>query len=442
MTQYLPDLIKEIPIEYKEDKQEITNKISHFLYHTKPEYADFLRQVRSLYPHPTFTKEWQSDYNLHYAINNLLTLESLAENRVHIEDTIFPLPTGEQFKVQKGTKLMKVLKKFAEVVGFSLFENFRNEHSRCLQAKNLKGTLCISIHPLDFMTMSDNANNWSSCMSWMDAGEYRLGTVEMMNSPYVLMAYLKSDDKQLTWGDGNSWNSKTWRCLYIMDKDKFCVSVKSYPFYNKGLTQIALNAILETFNWGPSEITTFNPSTSTLQFNTNAMYNDFGSTEHWIATKVPYPENNYYFNYSGEANCMYCGQEIDLWNEDERESDRLTCDENLCYCDCCGDRIYSRDEYSYIDGETVCEHCLNEEAFYDNILETYCWNRDAFELYLACENDPVSTTIQDPSNYSPSLWRQYFTTAVHYDEETNRYYVHVNECTPNALRYLYHYQKG
>ena len=66
-----------------------------------------------------------------------------------------------------GMKTTKMIHKVAEILGLSEeYEAFRLAHSRILNTKTLKGTLCLSIHPMDYMTMSDNTYDWSSCMSW------------------------------------------------------------------------------------------------------------------------------------------------------------------------------------------------------------------------------------------------------------------------------------
>ena len=73
------------------------------------------------------------------------------------------------------------------------YDDFRCKHSVITNDKVVNSTLVFSIHPLDFMTMSDNRLNWESCMSWMENGCYSLGTVEMMNSNNVICVYLKSN---------------------------------------------------------------------------------------------------------------------------------------------------------------------------------------------------------------------------------------------------------
>ena len=82
---------------------------------------------------------------------------------------------GKKYQFQNGEKIWKTLKKlhqiFPDAVTDKEFEDARILYSTWLNDKK-KGYLTISIHPLDFMTMSDNASKWKSCMSWKDQGCY------------------------------------------------------------------------------------------------------------------------------------------------------------------------------------------------------------------------------------------------------------------------------
>ena len=89
----------------------------------------------------------------------------------------YPSDKEKSFTISYGMKLMKVYNKFATAFGIAGFDEYAVAHSQILNTTNLKGTLCLSIHPLDYMTMSDNDSNWTSCMSWKNGGEYRQGTV-------------------------------------------------------------------------------------------------------------------------------------------------------------------------------------------------------------------------------------------------------------------------
>jgi hypothetical protein len=104
-----------------------------------------------------------------------------------------PLKDGKVLKIRNGSRPMRSIRKIAESYGIEGFEHFMNKHSECLNQKSLKGTVHMSIHPMDYMTMSDNNEGWESCMSWANDGCYKQGTVEMMNSPCAVVGYLESD---------------------------------------------------------------------------------------------------------------------------------------------------------------------------------------------------------------------------------------------------------
>ena len=202
------------------------------------------------------------------------------------------LPNGryKELRIIKGEKNEKLQKKILDFFDFKenhpyFYEQYLYLDKKIQELKSQKShsaILCLSIHPLDFMTMSDNDNHWTSCMNWTsdcDGGCYRIGTVEMMNSDVAICTYLLSDNKaKQTWNfgiydktfwnerdfyypdiDPNSedieewtWNNKTWRCLYYITKD-ILVSGKSYPYYNHSLNINILNIIKdmakEKFNW-------------------------------------------------------------------------------------------------------------------------------------------------------------------------------------------------
>ena len=121
-------------------------------------------------------------------------------------DSIITLDDGKEIKINKGCKVIRIIGKLAKVThNEELFEQFRLLHSQILNEAHIKSTLCLSIHPLDYMTASYNENDWDSCMKWGD-GDYCRGVVEMMNSPCVVVAYLKSKRQTISIGR-YTWNS-------------------------------------------------------------------------------------------------------------------------------------------------------------------------------------------------------------------------------------------
>lgn len=197
------------------------------------------------------------------------------------------LPNGrfKELRISAGEKLEKAQNKLFDFLDFeerhpdffAQYKWFMKELNQFKSQKQISAILCLSIHPLDFMTMSDNNSHWSSCMNWTEedgGGCYRIGTVEMMNSNNVVCAYLLPDkESKQTWffgcydkdwygthyvedaeeGDEEwTWNNKMWRCLYYIEKD-ILLSGKSYPYYQKDLNFIVLETlkdlVAEKFNW-------------------------------------------------------------------------------------------------------------------------------------------------------------------------------------------------
>ena len=116
----------------------------------------------------------------------------------------------------------------------------QQECSRVRNTAEINANLCLSIHPLDYMTASYNDNNWHSCMNWLQ-GEYRRGVIEMMNSKCVVVAYLESAHDKLTFygADVHYWNSKKWREFFIV-RPNYITGIKGYPYWNRNLEDTVL----------------------------------------------------------------------------------------------------------------------------------------------------------------------------------------------------------
>jgi hypothetical protein len=272
------------------------------------------------------------------------------------------------------------LAKIAESFGLEGFEDFRICHSQIHNQKKLKGELTISIHPFDYWTMSDNDCDWDSCMNWRETGGYRSGTVEMMNSPYVVVAYLSSKEPMRL--AGGEWNNKKWRQLFIVNKD-VVYGIKDYPYHNENISRCVAMWLRdlakenmgweyttsEPINWkeANSFVSPNNPEKNfRIGFSTNNMYNDTGTNNYHpifvgIETGV-YTENwNPYINinYSGKGQCVSCG-----WTTNgclDGDASYLCCSdcEAGLRCTDCGSTLYEEDCY-YYNGHAYCSDCYWE----------------------------------------------------------------------------------
>lgn len=311
---------------------------------------------------------------------------------------------NKEYKISSNTKTIRTLGKMARDTKdpniIDLYEKLRIVLSRYTNQKELHGNLCLSIHPLDYMTMSDNDSGWDSCMSWVAEGDYRAGTVEMMNSPYVVVAYVESEHKQTTFADSFTWNNKKWRELFLVTPN-LITEIKPYPYVNEFFTKEALRRlgalqqkasfseaieipIRETFTYKDKELT-FSPRST-------FMYNDFGltaSNKHWALIN----ENNLdswqpYINYSGTMNCMSCGDEIEYNSDYSNEVFCAPClGESTFTCDCCGRVVRNGNESSYwVEDRLLCEDCWENEVMYDPIKGEDVFIDDTYRLHLVSKD--------------------------------------------------------
>lgn len=291
---------------------------------------------------------------------------------------------GDTYKFSTGCKIMKILGRLARLVTYpnlyEYYENFRIAHSKIMNEAHINATLCISIHPLDYMTASYNDNDWRSCMCWVD-GEYRRGVVEMMNSPYVVVAYLESKNKELSFYSNYSspkltWNSKRWREFFIVSPEMIS-GIKGYPYWNRDLEDKALNMIKDLFSstypWLNScnTINHYKARENTLLENDNrlitidndcgpAMYNDFYGNNEYHAFISPSASEKIDIFYSGASECVCCGKTSS--RVDFECEGNLIC--NSCvesyYCDKCGDLITNTDDLIEYEGRIYCRCCYDD----------------------------------------------------------------------------------
>lgn len=361
---------------------------------------DFINKYDEGIPH------MNKDTSFKQAINdiyyNLITKTSLANNKITFSIKYKFPGHDKELKLQSGGKLLKAIQKIvkyfeqemknysSEVDPIEKFEEFRLAHSRVTNDKEVKGRICISIHPLDFITMSDNENNWESCMNWQMEGCYRTGTVEMLNSNCTVCCYIhnpknqfrfylnrnerkKHDSSKIT--EDWIWNSKKWRQLFYVTKD-IMVGGKAYPYQNESITTKILNILRDlakdnlnwTYKYGIEPYKDmlhlvslraidraryyrrYSPKKKNIIFHSNSMYNDL---------ICYYPEINFLcyrnkvkkttiINISGPAKCLCCGD--NLLYENEYFSDE--------YYDIDSVEHY-HDRYAYTDS-VVCLTCKDE----------------------------------------------------------------------------------
>jgi hypothetical protein len=341
----------------------------------------------------------------HSCIRRLFDVSYLKDNRYKGKPFEVSL-NGKTFKADYDCKVMKVLNHLAKHFGLEKsFEEFRIAHSQILNQKILKGTLCLSIHPFDYMTMSDNGYDWDSCMSWENDGCYRTGTVEMMNSPYMVVAYLRGNEPFRVWNWEWSGNKK-WRELYVVHPHAIC-NIKPYPYMNETISDMVLEWLRElaanNLDWDVSyDPMVFNTGCNfayhdnryyNFCFDTYRMYNDFdtGSTKHKIIIpQFPARLNcrdiwRETIDISGDNICVCCGER--WWPDEGHENQVLcpSCDPGP-RCSSCGYENDEDDMY-YVEGDFLCSECYYDLAGRCRVTDDCFYNDNLVKLYMTPVND-------------------------------------------------------
>ena len=334
--------IKKIPFECNKDKKTLNTEISNLVnWHpfSRFEYTNFYYQY-------ICTEGTKDENNYSESVFNFFR-QFLNLDNILCRDG--DLAYGIKFKfpnknktlqipktIQPMRALVKIVEYFKDDFEFKDFEDFRIKHSMILNDKSIKGELCISIHPFDFITMSDNASNWQSCMNWMNQGCYHTGTIECMNANNVVCCYLEAKNR-FEFAEDAYWNSKRWRILAYVNKDIICMG-KAYPYAHEDMNSFFLRELKKlaeenlgwTYDFGPEpyrDMKYFNTeypfnrmrdykkfhnvTKHSIIFDTKGMYNDFvsdhGRVRMCYRNKV---KESKIISISGRSNCLCCNEDI------------------------------------------------------------------------------------------------------------------------------------
>ena len=343
--------------------------------------------------------------------------------------------------IPKGMKLVRAFKYF--IPDKSILTDIQNDASRVIQEDKIEGTLCFSVHPLDFLSASENTHNWRSCHA-LD-GEYRGGNLSYMVDETTFMCYLRSSngyDYQLPNFPPNvKWNSKKWRVMLYLSLDgNMLMAGRQYPFSSStGMKMVLdnLDEFLAKNDDRPPEndirwsIWDYNPGKNhwsdwndgyfnsafiggkamsferlypvgrrlrplsqfvkdahgSLQFNdllSSSCYvpmYSFLCNEYAVESSQGETTSKTKFYIGGEVPCLIC-EEHDIEN-----TEKLACpdcidkyfEDDHWYCECCDRDMYPDDEAFEVEGDYICENCYDLETE-----SCYCCGQRYFIEHLNC----------------------------------------------------------
>lgn len=380
--------------------------------------------LRSKEPVKIFLTEEQRDKRFEEFLqaldeNGILTEEFelfLRVNKDGFFDNKVMLPYPS-FNIPLGSKLSKSFKKFLnsnEIVRWA-----QDIASRYIQENKIEGYLYLSVHPIDFLTISENNENWWSCQS-LD-GDYRSGNLSYLVDKTTIVAYLSNGKQEYLkcLPKGMTWNSKKWRMLVHTDGERNIYYNRQYPYESRDLlssvhsmlVSLIKNEMTEPIDYGfkviqsqwSSGMLTYNQiNAGGRTFDTRDVIdtNDYLGYSDLIisSTYAPiisvnddkfheYAESidkgkeveEMFFNHAFEIKigerpiCPCCGTEH-IKREDsflcdycisEKEAD----EDFFLTCDSCYRRIYDEDEIYWMDGRPYCKKCHNLMQQEDRLIE-------------------------------------------------------------------------
>jgi hypothetical protein len=393
--------------------------------------TDFIEKVNNMY----------CNSNLAWFLTNN-GVNAFFDNRVRSD---YLLPDGT--KIVEGMKLLKTFKYFEE--DEETVKRLQTQASMIIQEDKIEGTLCFSVHPLDYLSLSETTYNWRSCHA-LD-GEYRSGNLSYMLDRSTIVCYLKGrkvDEILPRFPDSVPWNSKKWRMLiFLSERWTAMFAGRQYPFTSdngleiitpylrKALKQDATawsswhNDVVQRYKYkdhpedGEGDLYHW-PKTVVLgekfydmrdlvtdgenskQFNDLLRSNCYTPFYSWnkrisfLSMSDEYPSGHgEHFTIGRESPCVCCE------NNPIQLSDAMLCgscyleygddsSDEVCICDCCGDRVWAEDVAEGPGGTCICQRCADEECTHCAscgeyiFIEDGFWNRKVEGFYCRnCWND-------------------------------------------------------
>lgn len=165
--------------------------------------------------------------------------EDFATNILHQDWKI-----SEEKTISVGMKFTKSFKYF--ITNEEILNDVQMTASMVTQQCKVSGTFCLSVHPLDYLSVSENCHQWRSCHALN--GEYKSGNLSYMQDSSTIICYIKSKEGDTfvlpNFPEDIKWNSKKWRMLlFVSDAKQMIYAGRQYPF----ASMCAMNKAREVF---------------------------------------------------------------------------------------------------------------------------------------------------------------------------------------------------
>lgn len=334
LANLFPDGVYETPISIPLAAE---TSLDHFR-RTQVNNISSLRQIMLLLTSIYLTPESADWFRKSFFL--IISEETAYRNLIPVIGTLH-FKDGRTLTLDGRRKFFKFANQFLTLCGnntvdLSLVEEIRLAQSQVSSNRILKGILRLSTRPEDFLSLSEDTSNWTSCLAMTShRGDYRAGCLEMMTSPYTILATVESNHR------------KYWRQIILLTPYAI-VALRGYPYTAPQVTSQVLSLVAAAakrsldWDYDPqlcySKTSVFAISGGTLTLTTNRMYNDTYLGGYYLIGK-PIPSSPYEINYSGPAYCLSCGAPLELSIPDfgyESEALCSSCSHRKI-CSCCGE---------------------------------------------------------------------------------------------------------
>lgn len=302
--------------------------------------------------------------------------------------------------IPKGMKLLRSFKFFIQ--DENLLFRVQQLASAIIAEDKIEGYPCISVHPLDYLSVSENNYNWRSCHA-LD-GEYKAGNLSYMCDSSTVVCYIKGDDdvKLPRFPESVPWNSKKWRMFFFLaDEHNALYAGRQYPFVLDNVMYIFRDMLFNLLNYHPYHWSNWHndklhryeyqdDTGDCMEFNRYEPQIPIGGKFYSERSLITDAEGSYHFDdllyssyyvpyYSWRINskypihftlgsktkCICCDERLPVGGE-------MVC--NVCgekyhllksyrICDCCGAEIPEDEGYYIRDGASfVCDDCYTTET--------------------------------------------------------------------------------
>ena len=270
------------------------------------------------------------------------------------EDTLAIIRESTQINCVTGQKTSRIIGKFCRQFGLDKHERFNKVYAALADSLNpltIEKTALLSVHPCDFLEMSNKDNEWHSCHK-LNAGKYQSGCLSYMCDEVSMVFYIVDNNVK----DHFYRYPKIHREMFFF-KDGYLFQSRLYPqdYYEpmdqyRGIVQKAMATCLNKPNLWIFKEKRSEFFKHLLTADNSTHYADYDY--HGNLSILRGSSNDVFMTIGSQPRCVCCGEHFT--NPREIKCDYCT---HTVVCKDCGQTVPRRDSI-YTDA-FYCKSCAH-----------------------------------------------------------------------------------